>query len=262
MLLKDKSAIITGAAGGLGLAIAKSFIDDGARVIISDVTDEAGETAAHELREAGGEVYYRHCDVSKKTEVDSLVEFAVEKFARLDIAVANAGIVHVCDPLELEEADFDRVININLKGVYMTGQAAARQMLKQPADTHGEKGNIINMSSVNAVLTIPEIAPYVMSKGGVMQWTKAFAIRLAKEGIRVNAIGPGSIATEMFRKVAADPAKFAGILSRTPMGRPGEPDEIGKVAVFLASHYSSYVTGETVFADGGRMGLNYTVPVE
>ena len=261
MLLKDKSAIITGAAGGLGLAIAKSYVEDGARVIISDVTDEQGEAAAQQLRDSGFEVYYHHCDVSKKVDVDELVAFAVDKFSRLDTAVANAGIVHVCDPLELAEEDFDRVININLKGVYLTGQAAARQMLTQKDDQHGEKGSIINMSSVNAVLTIPEISAYVMAKGGVMQWTKAFAIRLAKQGIRVNAIGPGSIATEMFKKVVADPGKYAGVLSRTPMGRTGEPDEIGKVAVFLASHYASYITGETVYADGRRMGLNYTVPV-
>lgn len=262
MILKGKAAIITGAAGGLGLAIAKSFIEEGAHVIVSDITDEQGEIATQELRKAGGDASYLHCDVSDKAQVDALVAAATEKFGRLDIAVANAGIVHVCDPLELEETDFDRVIEINLKGVYLTGQSAARQMLGQDADAHGEKGSIINMSSVNAVLTIPEIAPYVMAKGGVMQWTKALAIRLAKQGIRVNAIGPGSIATEMFQKVAADPAKYAGVLSRTPMGRPGEPGEIGKVAVFLASHYASYVTGETVFADGGRMGLNYTVPVD
>jgi NAD(P)-dependent dehydrogenase (short-subunit alcohol dehydrogenase family) len=118
------------------------------------------------------------------------------------------------------------------------------------------------MSSCQAVIVIPEIAPYVMSKGGVNQWTKALGIRLAKEGIRVNAIGPGSIATEMFKKVSDDPAKMRNIMSRTPMGRAGKPSEIGDIAVFLASRMSSYITGQTIYPDGGRLGLNYTVPVE
>lgn len=258
MLLKGKSAIITGGARGLGLAIAETFLREGAKVIIADVLDDQGAAAAKKL---SGEVAYRHCDVTKKAEVEALVAAAVEAHGRLDIAVANAGIVHVSDPLELSEADFQKVIDVNLKGVFLTGQAAAKQMLKQPKDADGARGSIINMSSVNAELTIPEIAPYVMSKGGVRQWTRALAIRLAQEGIRVNAIGPGSIATEMFASVASDPGKLRNVLSRTPMGRAGEPDEIGKVAAFLASDLASYVTGETVYVDGGRMGLNYLVPV-
>jgi NAD(P)-dependent dehydrogenase (short-subunit alcohol dehydrogenase family) len=258
MLLNGKSAIITGGARGLGLAIAETFLREGAKVIIADVLDEAGAAAAERL---SGEIAYRHCDVTKKAEVEALVAAAVEAHGRLDIAVANAGIVHVSDPLELSEADFQKVIDVNLKGVFLTGQAAAKQMLKQAKDADGARGSIINMSSVNAELTIPEIAPYVMSKGGVRQWTRALAIRLAQEGIRVNAIGPGSIATEMFASVASDPGKLRNVLSRTPMGRAGEPDEIGKVAAFLASDLASYVTGETVYVDGGRMGLNYLVPV-
>jgi len=170
--------------------------------------------------------------------------------------------VHVSDPLELEEKDFDRVLAINLKGVFLTGQIAARQMITQTPDEHGARGTIINMSSANAVLAIPEIAPYVIAKGGVNQWTKVLGIRLATEGVRVNAIGPGSIATEMFKTVAANPEKYRAIMSRTPMGRPGEPDEIGKIAVFLASDMSSYITGQTIYPDGGRLGLNYTVPVK
>jgi NAD(P)-dependent dehydrogenase (short-subunit alcohol dehydrogenase family) len=118
------------------------------------------------------------------------------------------------------------------------------------------------MSSCQAVIVIPEIAPYVMSKGGINQWTKALGIRLAPEGIRVNAIGPGSIATEMFKTVSSTPEKMRAIMSRTPMGRPGEPLEIGSIAVFLASPMSSYITGQTIYPDGGRLGLNYVVPVK
>lgn len=262
MLLKDKIAIVTGASGGLGLATATSFAEHGCKVVISDVSDDKGEAAAEALRAGGFDVRYRHCDVTSKAGIEALINFTVQTHGRLDIMMANAGIVHVSDPLELAEEDYDRVIAVNLKGVFLSGQAAARQMIKQPPDADGQRGAIINMSSCNAVLTIPEIAPYVMSKGGVNQWTKALGIRLAQEGIRVNAIGPGSIATEMFAAVASNPEKMRTIMSRTPMGRAGRPDEIGSIAVFLASPMSSYITGQTIYPDGGRLGLNYTVPVK
>lgn len=256
MLLKDKTAIVTGAAGGLGFACANALIREGAKVLISDVTDYRGEEAAKTLG-----CTYMHCDVTKKSDVQALIDKAVALWGRLDICVANAGIVHACDPLELEEADYDRVMDVNMKGVFLTGQAAARQMVTQEPDDKGARGAIVNMSSCQDTIVIPEIAPYVIAKGGVRQWTRALGIRLAREGVRVNAIGPGSIATEMFASIASNPEKMKTVLSRTPMGRAGEPDEIGKVAVFLASDLASYMTGETVYADGGRLGLNYTVPV-
>ncbi|MBY8976353.1 SDR family oxidoreductase [Rhodobacteraceae bacterium NNCM2] len=259
MLLQDKTAIITGAAGGLGYACAEAFLREGAKVIISDVTDEKGEAAAKAL---GPNCTYLHCDVTKKADVQALVDRAVELHGRLDIAVANAGIIYACDPLELEEADYERVMAVNMKGVVFTGQLAAKQMLKQEPDAHGSKGVVINMSSYQAEGVIPEIAPYVISKGGIKQWTKALGIRLAQEGVRVNAIGPGSIATEMFKTVSASPEKMHTIMSRTPIGRAGEPIEIGNAAVFLASYLSSYMVGETIYVDGGRLGLNYTVPVK
>lgn len=262
MLLENKIAVVTGAAQGLGLACIQSFIKEGARVILADVQDDVGEKAAEALRAKGADARYMHCDVSKKSDIEALMQFVVECHGRIDTVVANAGIVHVSDPLELEEEDFDRVIAINLKGVFLTGQIAARIMITQEPDADGAKGTIINMSSANAVLVIPEIAPYVIAKGGVNQWTKVLGIRLAREGVRVNAIGPGSIATEMFKTVAANPEKYRAIMSQTPMGRPGEPEEIGKIAVFLASDMSSYITGQTIYPDGGRLGLNYTVPVK
>jgi NAD(P)-dependent dehydrogenase (short-subunit alcohol dehydrogenase family) len=143
-----------------------------------------------------------------------------------------------------------------LKGVFLTGQAAARQMAAQ-----GRGGTIINMSSVNAVMAIPAITPYVAAKGGVNQLTKVMSLALVDKGIRVNAIGPGSINTEVFKTVVTDQAAMNKILSRTPMGRVGEPDEVASVAVFLASEDSSFITGQTIYPDGGRMALNYTVPV-
>ena len=261
-MLKDKIAVITGAARGIGLACAQRFVKERATVILSDVLDEVGEEAAERLRAEGGHALYRRCDVTDKAAIQSLMDFAVEQCGRIDTVIANAGIVHAADILDLEVEDFDRVLDVNLRGVFLSGQIAARQMVTQKADADGCKGVIINMSSVNAVLAIPAIAPYVVAKGGVNQWTKCLAIRMAAEGVRVNGIGPGSIQTEMFQSIADNPQKMREVLSRTPMERPGEPDEVAKVAVFLASSYSSYLTGQTIYPDGGRMGLNYVVPVK
>ncbi|WP_366553436.1 SDR family NAD(P)-dependent oxidoreductase [Aquibaculum sediminis] len=257
MRLKDKVAVVTGAAAGIGLACAEAFAREGAKVVLSDINSERGEAAAQQVRKQGGEARFVACDVGDKAQVDKLIEATVAAYGGVDIAVANAGIVHACDFLELAEEDFDRVLRVNLKGVFLTGQAAARQMAKQ-----GRGGTIINMSSVNAVLAIPAITPYVVAKGGVNQLTKSMALSLVDKGIRVNGIGPGSIRTEVFAAVANDPEKMKGILSRTPMGRVGETSEIASVAVFLASEDSSYITGQTIYPDGGRMALNYTVPVK
>lgn len=257
-LLRDKVAVITGAARGIGLACAKRFVAEGATVVLSDVNDDAGAAAVAELGDAA---HYKRCDVTDEADIAALFDYAAAECGRIDCAIANAGIVHNIDPLELDVADFDRVIAVNLRGVFLTGQLAARRMLKQTPDANGNRGSIINMSSLNAVLTIPNIAPYTMAKGGVKQWTQALGIRLAAEGVRVNAIGPGSINTEMFQSIADDAEKMRAVMSRTPMLRAGEPDEVAKVAVFLASDYASYMAGETVYVDGGRMGLNYTVAV-
>lgn len=259
MLLENKICLITGAGNGIGLACAQRFLQEGSRVILSDLPGALSTGAQELLTSHPQQAVFQASDVSDAEQLRGLVAFAVERFGRLDTAIANAGIVHSCDPLELTEADLDRVLQVNLKGVFHTGQQAAKVMLGQEPDRHGSRGTIINMSSVNAVMAIPEIASYCMAKGGVNQWTKVLALRLASCGVRVNGIGPGSIATEMFQAVAGQPEKLKTVLSRTPMGRAGEPDEIAKVAVFLASHYSSYLTGQTIYPDGGRLGLNYVV---
>jgi len=256
MRLKDKVAVVTGAAAGIGLACARRFAAEGAKVVLADIDGDKGAAAAAAIAESGAEARFIACDVGDKAQVDALIAGAVAAYGGLDCAIANAGIVHACDFLELAEEDFDRVIRVNLKGVFLTGQAAARQMVAQ-----GRGGTIINMSSVNAVMAIPAITSYVAAKGGVNQLTKVMALALVDKGIRVNAIGPGSIMTEVFKSVATDKAAMDKILARTPMGRVGEPDEVAGVAVFLASEDSSYITGQTIYPDGGRLALNYTVPV-
>ena len=257
MRLENKVAIVTGAARGIGLACAQRFAAEGAKVMLSDVSAEEGAAKAEAIAAEGGTAAFQACDVGDKSQVEALIAKTVETYGRLDVLVANAGIVHAEEFLEFSEEDFDRVIRVNLKGVFLTGQAAARQMVEQ-----GGGGSIVNMSSVNAVMAIPSITPYVVAKGGVNQLTKVMALALADKGIRVNGIGPGSIATELAKAVMNDPEKAKGALMRTPMGRFGEPDEIAKVAVFLATDDSSYITGQTIYPDGGRLALNYTVPVK
>jgi glucose 1-dehydrogenase len=259
MALDGKIAIVTGGAQGIGLAIARRFLQDGASVMIADVNDSQGETAANELSPLGN-VRFSSTDVSSRLDVHNLVAATIEAFGDVDVLVNNAGIVHAADFLDLSEDDFDRVLRVNLKGSFLCGQAVARHMVEKVTNG-GSAGSIINMSSINAVVSIPEQCAYSVSKGGVSQLTGVMALSLASHGIRVNAIGPGSIKTQMLDAVNSDAAAKHRILSRTPLGRVGEPSEIASVAAFLASDDASYITGQTIYADGGRLPLNYTVPV-
>jgi NAD(P)-dependent dehydrogenase (short-subunit alcohol dehydrogenase family) len=208
-----------------------------------------------------GTVSYVHCDVSARLDVHNLIAGAIDEYGRIDVLVNNAGIVSGGDFLEITEEEFDNVMSVNLKGSFLCSQAAAKHMVEHVEDG-GEPGCIINMSSVNAVFAIANQVPYSVSKGGINQLTKVASLSLAKHGIRVNAIGPGSIMTKMLESVANDPEAQERVLSRTPMRRIGEPSEIASIAVFLASSDASYVTGQTIYADGGRLGLNYTVPLD
>ncbi|WP_193367899.1 SDR family NAD(P)-dependent oxidoreductase [Pelagibius marinus] len=262
MRVKDQVVVITGAAAGIGYGCARRFAAEGAKVVLSDIDAEKGKAALESLKGEGAEAVFVACDVGDKAQVEALIAEAVKAFGRIDCLVANAGIVKGADFLDFTEEDFDAVIRVNLKGVFLCGQAAARQMVQQGPRADGTSGTIVNMSSVNAVMAIPTITPYCVAKGGVNQLTHVMALALADKGIRVNAVGPGSINTEMVRAVNNDPAAWNRLMSRTPMGRLGEPEEMGNVAVFLASSDSSYVTGQTIYADGGRLPLNYTVPVK
>jgi NAD(P)-dependent dehydrogenase (short-subunit alcohol dehydrogenase family) len=193
--------------------------------------------------------------VSRKAEVDAALAATQQALGPVNALVNNAGIFKAADFLDITEADWDAVIGVNLKGSFLVAQAVARVM-----KAHGG-GAIVNMSSVNGMLAIPSIASYNASKGGVDQLTRVMALALADHGIRVNAVGPGTIATELARAavLGSDEAK-ARILSRTPLRRLGEPAEVADAVAFLLSDAASYITGEIVYVDGGRRALNYTVP--
>ena len=248
--LAGRSIVVTGAAQGIGEACARLLSADGARVSLWDVDDARGRALAASLN-----AHYAHCNVASKAEVDAALADTLAAFGRVDGLVSNAGIFRAAPFLDISEADWDAVLDVNLKGSFLVGQAVARQMVAQASG-----GAIVNMSSVNARLTIPSIASYNASKGGIDQLTRVMALSLADHGIRVNGVAPGTIATELAaRAVLTSEEAKARIMSRTPMKRLGEPAEIASVVAFLLSDAASYVTGETVLADGGRMTLNYTV---
>ena len=249
--LNGRVCIITGGAQGIGEACVRRFAREGAHTVIADVDDARGQALAAEL----GALYVR-CDVGDKAAVDALVAATLAAHGRIDVLVNNAGIFRAADFLEVTEADFDAVLRVNLKGAFLVGQAVAREMAKVG------NGAIVNMSSVNGTLAIPTISSYNVSKGGINQLTRVMALALADRGIRVNAVAPGTIATELAAKavLTSEEAK-ARIMSRTPMKRLGEPGEIADAVAYLASDAASYITGEIVVVDGGRMTLNYTVPV-
>lgn len=252
--LKNKTAIVTGAARGIGLACAKRFIAEGAKVVLADIDEHEGAAAAKTLGDAA---QFIRCNVGDAKEVAALIAGTEKTFDGIDILVNNAGIVHGADFLEVSEADFERVLRVNLKGAFLVAQAVAKKMVARK-----KPGAIVNMASINSTVAIPTQIPYSVSKGGLLQLTRAMAISLAPHGIRVNAIGPGSIMTDLLKSVGSDKEAKRRILSRTPLGRIGAPEEVASVAAFLASDDASYITGEIIYVDGGRLALNYTVPVK
>ncbi|MEM6387128.1 MAG: SDR family oxidoreductase [Pseudomonadota bacterium] len=240
-------ALISGAAQGIGLACAEALAADGYKVLLADLR----ETVTGEAERLGGEGYI--CDFSDPAAILGLFDRIEAEQGPVSALVNNAGIAMPGDFLTYDLAAFDTVLGVNLRGVFVATQRAAQTMVAQ-----GIEGAIVNMSSINAQVAIPAIPAYCASKGGVMQLTKVAALALAKNNIRVNAVGPGSIDTEMMAGVNANPEAFKVAMSRTPLGRPGGAKEIGDVVAFLCSPKASYVTGETIYVDGGRLGLNYT----
>lgn len=248
--------MVTGGAKGLGLACVARFLNEGAKVVIADNDGEAG-TAAIASLPGGANVVFAQCDVSVREELEAAIQRCVVEWGGIDVLLNNAAIAPQADILSIGDHTFERVIAINLKAAVVGTQVAAKHMI---AGNTG--GVILNMSSVNAMLTIPNMLAYNVAKGGLNQLTRNAAVALAPHRIRVCGIGPGTVLTDLTRNtVWTDEAARRAILARTPLGRPGEPDEIAAIAAFLASDDASYVTGETIYADGGRMSLNYTVAV-
>ena len=253
--LSGRKALVVAGAAGIGRSCVERFAAEGANVVFSDINPETGAALEKTLRAAGHSVWFCESDAGVPDQVRAMVARAIELMGGLDLLLNNAGIAVSKDFLDLTDEDFDRTVDVNLKAAFVGSQAAARHMLAT-----GTRGTITSMSSVNAVLNIPNLLTYNITKGGLNQLTRNLAIRLAPHGIRVNAIGPGTILTDLVRKTiyTSDAAK-AAVMSRTPMGRAGEVEEIASIAVFLASDASSYVTGQVIYADGGRLPLNYTV---
>ncbi len=245
-----KIALVTGAAQGIGLACAEALAEDGFQLVMVDINETGVNEAAASISGAIGLA----CDMGDPDAITALFDHVEAEIGPLAALVNNAGVAMPGDFLEYELETFNKVIAINLNGVFLATQRAAKSMI-----ANGIEGAIVNMSSINAQVAIPAIPAYCASKGGVMQLTKVAAIALAKHNIRVNAVGPGSIDTAMMAGVNADPEAFKKAMSRTPLGRAGSAREIGDVVAFLASKKASYITGETIYVDGGRLGLNYTV---
>jgi len=242
-------ALVTGGAQGIGYACAEALKADGARVILADINEDGVKAAAEKLGALAGLV----CDMGDAKQVLAMFDKIEADHGNVEILVNNAGVAMPGDFLTYDLDAFERVIDINLRGVFVATQRAAKTMVASEIE-----GAIVNMSSINAQVAIPAIPAYCASKGGVMQLTKVVALALAPHNIRVNAVGPGSIDTEMMAGVNANPEAMKMVMSRTPLKRVGQAREIADVVAFLCSKKASYVTGETVYVDGGRLGMNYT----
>jgi 3-oxoacyl-[acyl-carrier protein] reductase len=245
--LERKSAIITGAGRGIGKAIARKFLEEGARILICDIVPERLEAAAGELR-AYGDVQAMDGDVAAATFCDALVARAQERFGALNVLINNAGIALFQPFLEHSEEAWDRTLAVNLKSVFLLGQRAARAMVAQ-----GRGGAIVNMASTNGHVGEKELAAYNASKAGVVLLTKTMAIELAAHNIRANCVAPGFIRTELVEDAGVDETFVRDYLQKIPLGRYGKPEEVANLFAFLASDEASFITGESVVIDGGQL---------
>lgn len=248
MKLYGKIAIVTGATKGIGVSIAKEYAIEGAKVVLASRTETLGQQVVDDIRQAGGDAIMVVCDVSKKADVDNLVARTVEHYGGIDIVVNNAGVNHAANFFDITEEDWDWVMSVDLKGTFMLSQAAARVMVEQ-----NRGGSIINITSVMAVLALADQIPYCAAKGGANQLTKAMALALIDKGIRVNAVGPGPVMTELMERVVNNEEKHKQLMDRLPIGYIASCKEIARVCVFLASDDSSYIIGQCIYPDGGRM---------
>ncbi len=246
--LKNKVAIVTGARRGMGRTHALKLAQEGVKVVVSDISEEDCQKVVDEIKKAGGEGLALKCDVSQKKEVDELVKKTVDKFGKVDILINNAGIAQFKPFLELTEEEWDRTLDINLKGYFLCAQAVSKEMAKQ------KSGVIVNIASVamgQVGVGFPNVVHYCASKGGIVAMTEALVLELAPLGIRVNVVSPGMIETPMIDPIKQDPKMIEGLMSRVPLRRFGKPEEVSDLVLFLASEASSYMTGSAVVIDGG-----------
>jgi len=246
--LKNKVALITGARRGMGRAHALALAKYGAKVVVTDISQEECQQVVEEIKKQGGQALALKLDVTKKQEVEEVIKKAVKEFGGLDILVNNAGIAEFKPFLAITEQEWDKILDINLKGQFLCAQAAARQMKEQGG------GTIVNIASVamgQQGIGSPNIAHYCASKGGIAAMTEALAVELAQFNIRINCIAPGLIETPMIETVKSDPKTFQAMLAQVPLRRAGKPEEVAELVAFLASDDSSYMTGSVVVIDGG-----------
>lgn len=242
-------AIITGSTKGLGYGMAKLLATNGADLVVNSRSCDDCEKVAEELRNTGRKVLAFSADVSKREQVEKMIDKTMEVFGRIDILVNNAGVGITKSSLDVTQEEWDEVMNIDLKGVFFTSQLAGRVMAKQ------KKGNIVNIASLGGVISSAKLIPYMAAKAGVIHMTKGLAVEWSKYNIRVNAVAPGYVPTPMTEPVLKDEKSYKILTGLTPMRRLGEVEEIANVVMFLASDYSKYITGETIIADGGRHTL-------
>lgn len=240
-MFENKTVIVTGAAKGIGLGIAREFAKNRANVVLADLDEAANYGSALAIEEqTGSRTFAVRCDVSKKEDVDALVSAAVEKFGRVDILVNNAGIFPFKSFAEMTEADWDKVMDVNLKGVFMLSQAAAKVM--------PDGGKIVTISSIASLVGFEGLTHYCASKGGVNGWTRALALELAPRKINVNVVAPGAINTP---GATMTEEQQRNIMPQIPWKRAGQPEDIAHAVVFLASPGADYITGQVLVVDGG-----------